>query len=46
MFVSMQSIDEEVQELRRQKAKFDHDIEVAAAVQRQSSGGVWRWVAG
>lgn len=44
--VSMQSIEQEVQELQRQKAKFDRDIEVAAAVQRQSSGGVWRWVAG
>lgn len=46
MLVALQSIEEEVQEIRRQKAEFDRDIEVASAVQRQSSGGVWRWVAG
>lgn len=46
MLVSLKSIEEEVQEIRRQKAEFDRDIEVASAVQRQSSGGVWRWVAG
>ncbi|KAL8090335.1 hypothetical protein AgCh_039707 [Apium graveolens] len=46
MLVSLQSIEEEVQEIRRQKAEFDRDVEVASAVQRQSSGGVWRWVAG
>ncbi|KAK2969061.1 hypothetical protein RJ640_021100 [Escallonia rubra] len=46
MLVSMQSIDEEVKVLRRQKSEFDHDMEVAAVAQRQSSGGVWRWIAG
>ncbi|KAK3023317.1 hypothetical protein RJ639_044539, partial [Escallonia herrerae] len=46
MLVSMQSIDEEVKVLRRQKSEFDHDMEVTAVAQRQSSGGVWRWIAG
>ncbi|KAB1211042.1 Acyl-CoA-binding domain-containing protein 4 [Morella rubra] len=43
---SMESIENEVQALRRQKSAFERDMELASAVQRQGSGGVWRWIAG
>ncbi|KAG2729734.1 hypothetical protein I3760_01G263400 [Carya illinoinensis] len=43
---SVQSIENEVQVLRRQKSAFEQDMELASAVQRQGSGGVWRWIAG
>lgn len=43
---SVQSIENEVQVLRRQKSAFERDMELASAVQRQGSGGVWRWIAG
>lgn len=46
MLESVQSIENEVQALRRQKSAFEQDVEVASAVQRQGSGGVWRWIAG
>lgn len=42
----MESIENEVQALRRQKSAFERDMELASAVQRQGSGGVWRWIAG
>lgn len=43
---SMQSIENEVQELRREKSAFERDMELASDVQKQGSGGVWRWIAG
>ncbi|CAK9159804.1 unnamed protein product [Ilex paraguariensis] len=43
---SMPSIEQEVQLLRRQKSALERDMERAAPVQRQSSGGVWRWIGG
>ncbi|XP_062156918.1 acyl-CoA-binding domain-containing protein 4 [Alnus glutinosa] len=46
MLESMQSIENDVQALRRQKSDFERDVEVDSAVQRQGSGGVWRWIAG
>jgi hypothetical protein len=45
MLESLQSIENEVQLLRRQKSALDQEIERSAA-QRQGSGGVWRWIAG
>ncbi|XP_061986715.1 acyl-CoA-binding domain-containing protein 4-like isoform X1 [Populus nigra] len=45
MMESLQSIENEVQLLRRQKSALDQEIERSAA-QRQGSGGVWRWIAG
>ncbi|KAM1157410.1 hypothetical protein TB2_027592 [Malus domestica] len=42
---SVQSIEDEVQALRGQKSAFERD-ELASSVQRQGSGGVWRWIAG
>lgn len=44
MLESSPSIEEEVQLLRKQKSAWEHDMELASAVQRQSSGGVWKWV--
>ncbi|KAJ9553723.1 hypothetical protein OSB04_017768 [Centaurea solstitialis] len=41
MLLSMQDIEQKVQALRSQKSAFEHDT----TVQRQSSGGVWRWMA-
>uniref|UniRef100_A0A5B7ANG1 Putative acyl-CoA-binding domain-containing protein 4 n=1 Tax=Davidia involucrata TaxID=16924 RepID=A0A5B7ANG1_DAVIN len=46
MLESLQSIEEEVQVLRRQKSALEHDMELATDVQRQSSGGVWKWISG
>lgn len=43
---SLPSIEEEVQLLRKQKSAWEHDMELASAVQRQSSGGVWKWMSG
>ena len=40
-----QSIEDEVQQLRRQKSMVDRNMEMAAA-QTKGSGGVWRWIAG
>ncbi|XP_057471623.1 acyl-CoA-binding domain-containing protein 4-like [Actinidia eriantha] len=46
MLESLPSIEEEVQLLRSQKTALERDMELGAAVQRQSSGGVWKWIAG
>jgi septal ring factor EnvC (AmiA/AmiB activator) len=46
MLESMQPIENEVQALRTQKSAFERDLELASAVQRQGSGGVWRWMSG
>ena len=46
MLESMQPIENEVQVLRTQKSAFERDLELASAVQRQGSGGVWRWMSG
>lgn len=43
---SLPSIEEDVQLLRKQKTEFERDMELASSVQRQSSGGVWKWIAG
>ncbi|PWA76543.1 kelch-type beta propeller [Artemisia annua] len=43
---SMKSIEQEVQALRSQKLAIEQDMEEAETVQRQGSGGVWRWIAG
>ncbi|KAL8533202.1 hypothetical protein ACS0TY_009448 [Phlomoides rotata] len=40
---SMPSLEEEIQALRREKSAFENDME-HAAVQKQRSGGIWRWV--
>ncbi|GAA0155699.1 hypothetical protein LIER_13371 [Lithospermum erythrorhizon] len=42
MLESMQSMEEEVQELRMQKAAFDRDLELATSGQHQGSGRFWR----
>nr|GLL35009.1 acyl-CoA-binding domain-containing protein 4 [Ipomoea trifida] len=42
---SMQSVEEEVQALRRQKSALEHDMELQT-VQGQRPGGVWKWIAG
>ncbi|KVI05001.1 Galactose oxidase/kelch, beta-propeller [Cynara cardunculus var. scolymus] len=41
MLLSMQDIEQKVQALRSQNSAFEHHT----TVQRQSSGGVWRWMA-
>ncbi|XP_048231831.1 acyl-CoA-binding domain-containing protein 4 [Ricinus communis] len=46
MLESLQSMENEVQLLKRQKSALDQEIELNAASQRQGSGGVWRWIAG
>ncbi|XP_015876662.2 acyl-CoA-binding domain-containing protein 6 [Ziziphus jujuba] len=43
---SMHSIEDDVQALRIQKSEFERNLELASAVERQSSGGVWGWIAG
>ncbi|KAL5069288.1 hypothetical protein RYX36_020175 [Vicia faba] len=43
---SMQSVEDQVQALRQKKSAFDQEMEHAATVQRQSSGGVWRLFGG
>ncbi|OMO87264.1 Kelch repeat type 1 [Corchorus capsularis] len=45
MLESLQTIENEVQILRRQKSALEQEMELSAA-QRQNSGGVWRWIAG
>lgn len=42
----MQSVEEQVQALRKQKSALDQEMEHAATAQTQSSGGVWRWLGG
>ncbi|KAJ0101737.1 hypothetical protein Patl1_05999 [Pistacia atlantica] len=46
MLESLQTIENEVQIHRRQKSALEEEMEQATAVERQSSGGVWRWIAG
>lgn len=46
MLESMHAIEEEVEKLRSLKSAYEHDLELAAASQRQSSGGVWRLFSG
>ncbi|KAL0557241.1 hypothetical protein IC582_005765 [Cucumis melo] len=46
MLESMQSIENEIHLLREQKSVLDKHMEAASSVQRQGSGGVWRWIAG
>nr|XP_043631947.1 acyl-CoA-binding domain-containing protein 4-like [Erigeron canadensis] len=43
---SMQSIEQEVQALRSQKSTMEQDVEDAETIQREGSGGIWRWIAG
>ncbi|KAI3474344.1 hypothetical protein Pfo_029178 [Paulownia fortunei] len=45
MLESMPSL-EEVKALRTEKSAFERDMEIAATIQRQPSGGIWKWVAG
>ncbi|KAF3632538.1 hypothetical protein FXO37_27411 [Capsicum annuum] len=46
MLESMQSIEEEVQALRREKSELERVMERAASVQKQGSGGAWKWITG
>nr|XP_016445961.1 PREDICTED: acyl-CoA-binding domain-containing protein 4 isoform X1 [Nicotiana tabacum] len=46
MLESMQSIEEEVQALRKEKSELERDMERAASVQKQGSGGAWKWITG
>ncbi|XP_059628379.1 acyl-CoA-binding domain-containing protein 4-like isoform X2 [Cornus florida] len=46
MLENLQSIEEEVQLLRRQKSELEREVELATAAQSQSSGGVWKWITG
>ncbi|KAM7268008.1 hypothetical protein ACFE04_010174 [Oxalis oulophora] len=44
---SLQTIENEVQLLRRQKSTFEQEVELnAAAAEKQGSGGVWKWIGG
>lgn len=43
---SLPSLEEEVEKLRTLTSSLKEDMEIVANVQRQSSGGVWRWIAG
>ncbi|KAK7278611.1 hypothetical protein RJT34_23643 [Clitoria ternatea] len=43
---SMQSVEAQVQALREKKSALDQQMELAAAAQRQGSGGGWRWFGG
>lgn len=45
MLESMQSVEEEVEELRRQKYEMERDMELGVS-QGQKSGGVWKWISG
>ncbi|CAL5363428.1 unnamed protein product [Camellia sinensis] len=45
MLESLKSIEEEIQLLGRQKSALESDVELSGDVQRQSSGGVWKWIA-
>ena len=42
---SLPSLEEEVQALRMEKSALESDME-HAEVQKQRSGGIWKWVAG
>ena len=42
----MQSVEDQVQALRKEKSALDQEMELAATAQRQGSGGVWRWLGG
>ncbi|KAL7252847.1 hypothetical protein ACSBR1_007407 [Camellia fascicularis] len=42
---SLKSIEEEIQLLGRQKSALESDVELSGDVRRQSSGGVWKWIA-
>lgn len=46
MLESMPSLEKEVQALRAEKSAFERDMELSTSVQRQRSGGLWKWVAG
>ncbi|KAL0452030.1 UNVERIFIED_CONTAM: Acyl-CoA-binding domain-containing protein 4 [Sesamum latifolium] len=46
MLESLPSLEEKVQALRAEKSAFERDMELAATVQSQRSGGIWKWVAG
>ncbi|WCJ19227.1 Acyl-CoA-binding domain-containing protein 4 [Euphorbia peplus] len=46
MLESLQSTENEVKILRRQKSALENEMEQNASAQRQGSGGVWRWIAG
>ncbi|GFQ03659.1 acyl-coa-binding domain-containing protein 4 [Phtheirospermum japonicum] len=47
MLESLPSLEREVEALRSQKSAFEHNMDMAAAVQtQQRSGGIWKWVAG
>ncbi|KAL0358539.1 UNVERIFIED_CONTAM: Acyl-CoA-binding domain-containing protein 4, partial [Sesamum angustifolium] len=46
MLESLPSLEEKIQALRAEKSAFERDIELAATVQSQRSGGIWKWVAG
>ncbi|CAN4126519.1 unnamed protein product [Withania somnifera] len=46
MLESMQSIEEEVQALRREKSELEGVMERAASVQKQGSGRAWKWITG
>lgn len=45
MLESLPSLEEEVQALRMEKSALESDME-HAEVQKQRSGGIWKWVAG
>ncbi|GER33182.1 kelch repeat-containing protein [Striga asiatica] len=46
MLESLPSLEREVESLRSEKSAFERDLELAAAVQTQRSGGIWKWVSG
>ncbi|KAL7109292.1 hypothetical protein ACP275_06G166700 [Erythranthe tilingii] len=46
MLESMPSLEQEVQALRTEKSAFERDIEISTQVQRQRSGGIWKWATG
>lgn len=45
MLESLQTVENEVQIIRRQKAALEQEME-HTAIQKQGSGGVWRWLGG
>uniref|UniRef100_A0A7N0TLY7 Acyl-CoA-binding domain-containing protein n=1 Tax=Kalanchoe fedtschenkoi TaxID=63787 RepID=A0A7N0TLY7_KALFE len=46
MLASFKSIEDEVQSLRSQKSIWERDMELASAMERQGSGGIWKWMSG
>ncbi|KAK0592644.1 hypothetical protein LWI29_022839 [Acer saccharum] len=46
MLESLQTIENEVQILRRQKSAMEQEMEHATAIKKQGSGGVWGWIGG